>query len=163
MTIDELRELAENERTRQKQYISRILYCSSAGCLSGGCDSVKAEFKKAIEEKGLGKTCELVGTGCLGLCGEGPLVLVQSTDMTLYQHVDAKTARRIVEEHIVSGKKVEEYQIDVNGPFFSSQKKIVLENMGKINAESIEEYIAAGGYEALAKAVTEMKPEELIG
>jgi bidirectional [NiFe] hydrogenase diaphorase subunit len=83
--------------------------------------------------------------------------------MTLYQHVDAKTARRIVEEHIVSGKKVEEYQIDVNGPFFSSQKKIVLENMGKINAESIEEYIAAGGYEALAKAVTEMKPEELIG
>ena len=163
MTIDELRELAENERTRQKQYISRILYCSSAGCLSGGSDSVKAEFKKAIEEKGLGKTCELVGTGCLGLCGEGPLVLVQSTDMTLYQHVDAKTARRIVEEHIVSGKKVEEYQIDVNGPFFSSQKKIVLENMGKINAESIEEYIAAGGYEALAKAVTEMKPEELIG
>ena len=163
MTIDELRELAENERTRQKQYISRILYCSSAGCLSGGCDSVKAEFKKAIEEKGLGKTCELVGTGCLGLCGEGPLVLVQSADMTLYQHVDAKTARRIVEEHIVSGKKVEECQIDVNGPFFSSQKKIVLENMGKINAESIEEYIAAGGYEALAKAVTEMKPEELIG
>jgi bidirectional [NiFe] hydrogenase diaphorase subunit len=163
MTIDELRELAENERTRQKQYISRILYCSSAGCLSGGSDSVKAEFKKAIEEKGLGKTCELVGTGCLGLCGEGPLVLVQSADMTLYQHVDAKTARRIVEEHIVSGKKVEECQIDVNGPFFSSQKKIVLENMGKINAESIEEYIAAGGYEALAKAVTEMKPEELIG
>jgi bidirectional [NiFe] hydrogenase diaphorase subunit len=155
--------LAENERTRQKQYISRILYCSSAGCLSGGSDSVKAEFKKAIEEKGLGKTCELVGTGCLGLCGEGPLVLVQSADMTLYQHVDAKTARRIVEEHIVSGKKVEECQIDVNGPFFSSQKKIVLENMGKINAESIEEYIAAGGYEALAKAVTEMKPEELIG
>jgi bidirectional [NiFe] hydrogenase diaphorase subunit len=163
MTIDELRELAENERTRQKQYISRILYCSSAGCLSGGSDSVKAEFKKAIEEKGLGKTCELVGTGCLGLCGEVPLVLVQSADMTLYQHVDAKTARRIVEEHIVSGKKVEECQIDVNGPFFSSQKKIVLENMGKINAESIEEYIAAGGYEALAKAVTEMKPEELIG
>jgi len=162
MTIDELRELAENERTRQKQYISRILYCSSAGCLSGGCDSVKAEFKKAIEEKGLGKTCELVGTGCLGLCGEGPLVLVQSTDMTLYQHVDAKTARRIVEEHIVSGKKVEEYQIDVNGPFFSSQKKIVLENMGKINAESIEEYIAVGGYDALAKVLSELQPTEVI-
>jgi hypothetical protein len=46
MTIDELRELAENERTRQKQYISRILYCSSAGCLSGGSDSVKADSVK---------------------------------------------------------------------------------------------------------------------
>ena len=163
MTIDELRELAENERTRQKQYVSRILYCSSAGCFSGGCESVKAELKKAIEEKGLGKSCELVGTGCLGLCGEGPLVLVQTADTTLYQHVDANAARRIVEEHIADGKKIKEHQIDLDGPFFSSQKKIVLENMGKINAESIEEYIASSGYEALAKAVTEMKPEELIG
>ncbi len=107
MTIDELRELAENERTRQKQYASRILYCSSAGCFSGGCESVKAELKKAIEEKGLGKSCELVGTGCLGLCGEGPLVLVQTADTTLYQHVDANAARRIVEEHIADGKKIE--------------------------------------------------------
>ena len=99
----------------------------------------------------------------LDFAAKSPLVLVQSADTTLYQHVDAKAARRIVEEHIVDGKKIEEHQIDLDGPFFSSQKKIVLENMGKINAESIEEYIASRGYEAFAKAVTEMKPEELIG
>jgi len=73
-----------------------------------------------------------------------------------------KVARRIVEEHIGQGKKVKENEIDLNSPFFTSQKRIVLENMGKINAESIEEYIAAGGYEALAKTLTELSPEEVI-
>ncbi|MGD0036438.1 MAG: NuoF family protein [Bacteroidota bacterium] len=162
MTNEDLRELAEKEQTRQAQFEHRILFCSSAGCVSSGCDAVKSEMKKAIEELELTKKCELIGTGCLGLCGEGPLVFVHSGP-TLYQHVDAKVARRIVEEHIGQGKKVKENEIDLNAPFFISQKKIVLENMGKINAESIEEYIAAGGYEALAKVLTELIPEEVIG
>jgi len=162
MTNEDLRELAEKEQTRQAQFEHRILFCSSAGCVSSGCDAVKSEMKKAIEELGLTKKCELIGTGCLGLCGEGPLVFVHSGP-TLYQHVDAKVARRIVEEHIGQGKKVKENEIDLNAPFFTSQKKIVLENMGKINAESIEEYIAASGYEALAKVLTELTPEEVIG
>jgi NADH:ubiquinone oxidoreductase subunit F (NADH-binding) len=84
------------------------------------------------------------------------------SDPTLYQHVDVKAARRIVEEHIGQGKKLQENVLDLNDPFFASQMKIVLENMGKINAESIEEYIAADGYEALAKALTEMVPEEVV-
>jgi bidirectional [NiFe] hydrogenase diaphorase subunit len=162
MTIEDLRELAEKERTRQAQFEHRIMYCSSAGCVSSGCDAVKVEMKKAIDELGLAKKCELIGTGCLGLCGEGPLVFVHS-DPTLYQHVNGAVARHIVEEHIGQGKKVKENEIDLTDPFFASQKKIVLENMGKINAESIEEYIAADGYEALAKVLSEMSPEEVIG
>jgi bidirectional [NiFe] hydrogenase diaphorase subunit len=162
MTNEDLREVSEKEQARQSQFEHRILYCSSAGCVSSGCDAVKAEMKKAIEELGLTKKCELIGTGCLGLCGEGPLVFVHS-DPTLYQHVDAAVARRIVEEHIGQGKKVKENEVELTDSFFSSQKKIVLENMGRINAESIEEYIAADGYEALAKVLTELTPEEVIG
>ncbi len=161
MTIEDLRELAEKERERQSQFTHRILYCSSAGCVSSGCDAVKESLKKTLEETGLSKKCEMVGTGCLGLCGEGPLVLVLP-DPTLYQHVDAETARRIVVEHVAEGKKVADHALDLNSPFFSSQKKIVLENMGRINAESIEEYIAADGYEALGRALTELQPEEVI-
>jgi bidirectional [NiFe] hydrogenase diaphorase subunit len=161
MTIEDLRECAEKEQARQAQFTHRILYCSSAGCVSSGCDAVKAGLRKAIDELGLSKKCEMIGTGCLGLCGEGPLVFVQ-TDRTLYQHVDEKSARRIVEEHIGQGKRVEDYAVDLNDAFFASQKKIVLENMGRINAESIEEYIASDGYEALAKALTEMSPEDVI-
>jgi len=162
MTVEDLRELAEKEQARQAEFQYRILYCSSAGCVSSGCDAVKNELKKAINDLGLSKKCEMIGTGCLGLCGEGPLVIVHP-DLTLYQHVDAATARKIVEEHVGQGRKVKENELDLNDPFFASQKKVVLENMGKINAESIEEYIAADGYEALAKSLTEMVPEEVIG
>jgi (2Fe-2S) ferredoxin len=107
MTVEDLRELAEKEQARQAQYEHRILYCSSAGCVSSGCDAVKNELKKAIGELDISKKCEMIGTGCLGLCGEGPLVFVPSGP-TLYQHVDAAAARRIVEEHIGQGKKVKE-------------------------------------------------------
>ena len=162
MTLEDLRELAERERTRQAQFAHRILFCSSAGCVSSGCDAVKAVLLQAVKDQGMEKTCEILGTGCLGLCGEGPLVYVQ-TDQTLYQRVTPEIARRIVTEHLAQGKKVASNTIDLSNPFFASQKKIVLENMGRINAESIEEYVAAGGYEALAKALTELRPEEVVG
>ena len=161
MTLEELRELAEKEQERQTAFQHRILYCSSAGCVSSGSDAVKESLKKTLDEKGLTKTCEVLGTGCLGLCGEGPLVCVQP-DNTLYQHVDADVAKRIVDEHIAQGKKVKENVIEDSNPFFASQVKIVLENLGRINAESIEEYIGIGGYEALAKVVTEMAPDEVV-
>jgi len=138
MTVEDLRELAEKEQARQAEFKYRILYCSSAGCVSSGCDAVKNELKKAIVDLDLSKKCEIIGTGCLGLCGEGPLVIVHP-DMTLYQHVDAAAARRIIEEHVGQGRKLKDNELDLNDPFFASQKKIVLENMGKINAESIEE------------------------
>jgi bidirectional [NiFe] hydrogenase diaphorase subunit len=161
MTLEELREVAEKEQERQTAFQHRILYCSSAGCVSSGSDAVKEVLKKTLDEKGLTKTCEVLGTGCLGLCGEGPLVFVQP-DNTLYQHVDADAAKRIVDEHIAQGKKVKENLIEDSNPFFASQVKIVLENLGRIDAESIEEYIGIGGYEALAKVVTEMAPDEVI-
>jgi len=161
MTVEDLNELAEKERNRQSQFKYRILYCSSAGCISCGCESARTEMKKAIEELGLQQKCELVGTGCLGLCGEGPLILVTPGPI-LYQKVTPEVARKIVVEHIAQDKVVKENQLDLNDPFFAYQKKVVLENMGKINSESIEEYISAGGYTALAKALTEMTPEDVI-
>lgn len=161
MTVEELTELAEKEQNRQSQFKYRILYCSSAGCISSGSEPARLAMKEAIAELGLQKSCELIGTGCLGLCGEGPLVLV-SPGPTLYQRVDSAVAKRIIKEHIAQDKIVKEHQLDLSDPFFTSQMKIVLENMGKINSESIEEYISAGGYTALAKTVTEMTPEEVI-
>ena len=161
MTVEDLKDVAEKEQARQAQLEHRILYCSSAGCVSGGCDAVKSALRKAIDEKGLSSKVELVGTGCLGLCGEGPLVLL-SSGPTLYQRVNEEAARRIIEEHVVAGNPVKEHLLDLSDSFFTAQKRIVLENMGRINSESIEEYIAAGGYEALAKVLTELAPEEVI-
>ena len=161
MTLEELNELAEKERERQKNYKNRILYCSAAGCVSCGSDKTRDALKKSLKEKGLDKEVEVLGTGCMGLCGEGPLVKVGSDD-SLYQRVDENAAMRIVDEHILDSRKVEEHLINTDDPFFAAQVKIVLENCGKINAESIEEYIAVGGYQGLAKALTELKQDEVI-
>src|SRR5512140_409060 len=161
MTLEELRELADKERARHEQFKHRILYCSAAGCVSSGSTTVRDTLKAALKEKGLENEIEVLGTGCMGLCGEGPLVKVHF-DETLYQHVDENVARRIVEEHLCQGKKIKENLVDTSDAFFSAQQKIVLENCGRINAESIEEYIAVGGYEALAKAVTELQPPDVI-
>lgn len=161
MTVEELRELAEKEKARQQEFKYRVLYCSGAGCVSCGSDPTKSAIKKCLQEKGLDKDSEVLGTGCMGLCGQGPLVKVHP-DETLYERVDEAAAKKIVEDHIAQGKKVDDHLIDISAPFFSSQQKIVLENCGRINADSIEEYIAVGGYEALAKALTEERPVEVI-
>jgi bidirectional [NiFe] hydrogenase diaphorase subunit len=161
MNIEELRESAERERDRQQQFKHRILYCASAGCVSCGSVAVKDALLKRIKELGMEQECEVVGTGCMSLCGEGPLVKIQS-DGTLYKAVDADVATQIVDRHLKAGEKVTEHLVDTTAPFFASQVKIVLENCGKIGSESLEEYLAADGYEGLGKALGEMKPEEVI-
>lgn len=161
MTIEDLQELSEQEQKRQSEKKHRILYCSAAGCVSCGSSKVSGMLKAKVKEHSLEHECEIIGTGCMGLCGEGPLVKVQN-DNTLYQNVDEQTASQIIESHIINNKKVEANICDTNAPFFASQTKIVLENCGKINSESIDEYVSAQGYEALAKVLTEMQPDGVI-
>ncbi|MEX1277221.1 MAG: NuoF family protein [Bacteroidota bacterium] len=161
MTIEDLRERSQEERDRQGQLKRRILYCSAAGCISCGSKETAAALKQSVKSSGLEGECEIVGTGCMGLCGEGPLVKVQPDD-TLFQQVDAPAAGDIVTRHIVKGESLPDHLVDQSAPFFASQVKIVLENCGRINAESIDEYLAVGGYEALGKALSELEPNEII-
>ena len=161
MTVEELREVAETERARQGKFRHRITYCSAAGCASCGGIAVHEALARALKARNLEHEVDLAGTGCMGLCGEGPLVRIVG-DGTIYQRVDAAVAEAIIEEHIVHGKKVAANLVDTTDPFFSSQVKIVLENCGTTDSEKIDDYIAAGGYEALAKAVTEMQPAEVV-
>ncbi len=161
MTIEDLHEIAEEERNRQSQFKHRISYCSAAGCLSCGSEEIKKTLKQALKDENLEKECEVFGTGCMGLCGEGPLVKVLS-DETLYQNVDEASAKKIIHQHILENKPFEEKKCDTSKPFFAAQQKIVLENCGKINSERIEEYIAADGYEALATVISEMQPNEVV-
>ncbi len=161
MTVEELQEFGEQERERQKKFKHRIIYCSAAGCVSCGSEETKKAFQKSLQDRKLDKKSEVIGTGCMGLCGEGPLVKIQNGDVT-YKNVDPATAEKIVDEHIVKGEIVQNHLIPKDDPFMSSQLKIVLENCGNINAERIEEYIAVGGFESLAKVLTELTPEEVI-
>jgi len=116
---------------------------------------------------------ELYSTGCIGMCYREPLVEVRDGDeRTIYGEVDADFALKIVEEHVLGGKLLDE-QIALNldaddqpsgdeEDFYRLQTRIVLRNCGNINPESIDEYEDADGYQGLRKALLEMTPDQII-
>ncbi len=159
MTTDELRRMAESatDACSQKKHCLKV--CVAAGCISAGSDRVIAALKRAIEERGLQDDCEVKGVGCLGLCTAGPLMVVESEGV-MYQGVTEQDAPAIVKS--LGEKPVERLLCPSEMPFFSKQVKVVLENSGVIDPESIEDYIARDGYMALARVLEEMTPQEVI-
>lgn len=151
---------------------AHVLICGGTGCKSAGSKEVQIAFSRAIEAKGLSDEVMVVETGCHGFCEHGPLVIVYP-EGTFYCQVKAEDVEEIVESHLFKGRIVERLLYheplthesipnysEIN--FYKKQHRLVLENCGAINPEQIEEYIAVGGYEALAKAVTTMSPEDVI-
>ncbi len=157
MTLEELQEIAQTELEKQLGFKHQVNVCVAAGCLSCHSDLVRDALQKEVVRRGLESTTNVKGVGCLGLCTAGPLMSVD--DKTLYQGVTAADAPDIIDA--LGGSPVGRLDCSVQMPFFSRQHKIVLENCGKIDPERIEEYIAAGGYLALYKALTKMAPPEV--
>ena len=151
---------------------AHVLICGGTGCKSAGSKEVQLAFSRAIEAKGLSDEVMVVETGCHGFCEHGPLVIVYP-EGTFYCQVKAEDVEEIVESHLFKGRIVERLLYheplthesipnysEIN--FYKKQHRLVLENCGAINPEQIEEYIAVGGYEALAKAVTAPIAEDVI-
>lgn len=151
-------EIAEKEQARRKKTCVRC--CMAAGCLSSGAQTVRDRLTETVKAEGLGEDVEVRGVGCMGLCSEGPLVQVDP-DETLYAKVTAEDAPTIIKA-ANGGPPATATQIDPNQPFFARQFSIVLENSGRIDPERIEEYIAAGGYRALARVIRDMEPREAV-
>ena len=130
-----------------------------------GARKTSDELERLIAEKGLTNVAVDL-TGCVGTCYLEPIVDVYGDDGALqarYVKVQPDKAAAIVEEHLMDGRIVEDLAISrQDEAFLSQQKRIVLRNCGVINPEHIEEYIAAGGYEAAKKAVTSMTPQQVI-
>lgn len=155
-------------------YRAHVLVCGGTGCVSSGSLTIEEMFNKALTEKGLEKEVKVVKTGCFGLCEAGPICIVYP-EGSFYSHVKESDVERIVEEHLLKGrivkdllyvdKAAEATQIETsinNVGFYKKQKRVALKNCGVINPEIIDEYIAFDGYQALGKALTTMKPEDVI-
>jgi NADH-quinone oxidoreductase subunit F len=151
---------------------TNILVCTGGGCVASGALEVSAALQEAIDKQGLTGEVKVIETGCLGPCAVGPVAMVYP-DGVLYQNLKPEYADEIVEEHILKGRVVQRmvYTEPSKGEviptlqeidFFRKQEKIVLRNCGIIDPMKIEEYIARDGYEALARVLTEMSPEEVI-
>lgn len=159
LTTEELREVAEKEIQFQEDKDHCIFVCNAASCQSNQGLQVIEALKESIKSHDLKEKVCVKGAGCLGLCAAGLLVLVQP-DGLLYKQVTPDDAESIVTQ--LDDTPVEELVCDTEIPFFSSQTKIVLENSGQIDPERIEDYLAADGYSALEKAVTQMSPGEVV-
>jgi len=149
-----------------------ILVCSGAACISNDSTTIKNKLQAVLKEHNLEDEVAIVETGCMGPCELGPVMLVYP-DGVFYIRLKEGDVEEIVKEHVIKGRPVKRIQWSAPEarkiveekkqiPFFEKQLKIVLSNCGKIDPENIEEYIAVGGYEALAKVLTEMTPEQVI-
>ena len=153
---------------------THVLICGGTGCSSSKSEQIMASMEKEIEAKGLADEVKVVKTGCFGLCALGPIMIVYP-EGTFYHSVTVEDVPEIVEEHFLKGRPVERIVYHEKGDadvhhatslsetsFYKKQKRVALRNCGVINPEVIDEYIANDGYQALAKVLTEMTPEQVI-
>ena len=154
-------------------YRAHVLVCGGTGCTSSGSSQLIERFEEQIAKHGLDKEVKVVRTGCFGLCEAGPVVIVYP-EGTFYSRIKVEDVDTIVAEHLLKGriaqhlvyKEKEEHEDahlsldDID--FYRDQRRVALRNCGVIDPENIDEYIAFDGYQALAKVLTEMSPEDVI-
>lgn len=130
--------------------------CTGSSCVAVGAQQMVASLKTAVKEKEL--RFHIKPVGCNGLCSQGPFVATRTASQkTMYKKVDTAQA-----EKFLSGQ-TEDFEVcSSSDPFFAKQTRIVLENSGEIDPESIEDYLRAGGYRALLKSVHELDAEEIL-
>jgi bidirectional [NiFe] hydrogenase diaphorase subunit len=159
MTPEEFYHLGELQQEKRKDYKHNINVCVAAACISLQSDKVKDALEEELQKQGKEKTCRVSGSGCLGLCASGPLIAIND-GQALYAHVRTEDAAEIIRN--IDKNPVNRLVIPPEMPFFARQHKIALEHCGKIDPESLEDYLALEGYEALYTCLTTMSPVEVI-
>ena len=185
--IESRKELAER-RIEFKQALNaqkkQILICGGTGCVAGGSLKIYDRMQELLNERGVKCTVKLdvhdhdheesIGlkkSGCHGFCEMGPLLRIEPMGW-LYIKVKPEDCEDIIEQSILNDEVVDRlvyrdkdgkaYQKQDDIPFYKQQTRVALEHCGHINAESIEEYIAEGGYSALEKALFDMTPGDIV-
>ncbi|MCI9039249.1 MAG: NADH-quinone oxidoreductase subunit NuoF [Clostridia bacterium] len=177
-TLEKIRKIREEKRKELELRVNssfgtnekHILVCHGTGCTSSKSPQIIQNFRKILEEKKI-ENVRVIQTGCFGLCAKGPIVIIRPEN-TFYAGVTPEDCKEIIETHIIEGKAVEHLLCkDIDGSkaqkldaltFYKKQKRIALQNCGRIDPEQIDEYIAFDGYKALEKVLLEMTPEEVI-
>lgn len=181
----ENREMLQKSREAFLEQIDRqtkkIYVCGGTGCVAGGSMEIYERLKELIEEKGLncqvnlekeeeGNHIGLKKSGCHGFCEMGPLLRIEPAKL-LYLKVSLDDCEEIVEKSIVKDEVIDRliysrdgitYPVQEEIPFYKNQERIVLEDCGQIDAESIEEYIAYGGYSSLEKCLFDITPDDIV-
>ena len=163
---------AEKKKDETNKYKHKICVCCGAGCISSGSEEVMKKLQEEIKTRGLDNEVEVIPTGCMGPCNQGPLMKFLP-EYNMYQKVDCSNIHAIVQSQLVDKKPIEDLLLFADSrekpfldaredPFYKKQLKIALRNCGHINPEKIEDYLVHNGYQALDKVLFEMNPEDVI-
>jgi NADP-reducing hydrogenase subunit HndC len=155
-----------------EKFRANLMLCAGTGCVASGTMKVRDALREELKKTGLAEEIKIVLTGCNGYCAEGPVMSVYP-DEVFYQKLTVEEIPKLVDEHFLKGRPYEKLMFkepekktaiplmkDI--PFFKHQVLRVLRNKGLIDPEKIEEYISRDGYQAAARALTGMTPEEII-
>lgn len=165
---------SESEKLEKKtEYRKQVLVCGGTGCTSSGSKKVLKALNKELETQGIDDVL-VIRTGCFGLCSLGPIMIVYP-EGSFYSKVTAQEIPEIVAGHLKKGgKPINKYlypeTVHKDGStiplaetsFYKKQMRIALRNCGMIDPENIEEAIGANAYQALAKVLTQMTPQQVI-
>jgi bidirectional [NiFe] hydrogenase diaphorase subunit len=155
--LADLQQLALTEKNAHKEL--QVRCCTAASCLSSGSQAVVEALNQEVACRGLAGRAQVLSVGCMRLCCAGPLVQIEP-GQSLFENIGPQDAPAVIDA--LQGKTVSLSRVDPGLPFFKLQMPIVLENSGVIEAERIESYIEAGGYQALHHAVREMTPAAVV-
>ena len=153
-------------------YRSHILVCGGTGCTSSNSERIIQLLEEEIQSRFLQDEVKVIKTGCFGLCALGPIMIVYP-EGAFYSRVEPEDIKEIVSEHIEKGRVVKRllYQETVKDgkieplthtDFYRKQKRVALRNCGVIDPENINEYLATDGYQAIARVLTTMSPDQVI-
>lgn len=169
---DDLKSIQNTYRSAAEKYKYHIMVCAGAGCISSDCSAVRDAVIEQVDSLALNKDVKVYETGCMGTCSVGPVMLILP-DRTFYTKLTPEIAQKIVKAHIIDKEILTEHTFfdhalqkyipkidDIS--FFNDQVRIALRNCGMLEYNSIDAYIASGGYFSAAKALTDMNGEEII-
>jgi NADH-quinone oxidoreductase subunit F len=168
--LNSLRESVAQKKDSEK--IKILVSTKSTCCQLQQSQKVTSALFKELEKNNVSDSVEVLQTGCLGFCELEPIIVIKPKGI-LYKNVKEKDVPDIVSKTVLGDEVIEnlvyvnpadskKVELESNIPFYSDQMRLVLGNNSNIDPDSIEDYIASGGYSALQKALFEMKPEEVI-
>jgi NADH-quinone oxidoreductase subunit F len=169
---DELEKVRQEILSRRDPKAPCISICAGAGCLASGAGEVISAFQAEIEKQGLKAEVDTKGTGCPGFCERGPVVVIYPEEICYLQvkpeDVPEIVSQTIKEKTVVdrllyvnpsTGEKAtHEYDI----PFYKNQERIIIGSNIKIDPKNIDDYLAIGGYSALAKVLFRMTSDQVL-
>ena len=171
-TAQELKNLQEEIKNSRDPEKPCITICAGTGCLTYGSQKLVDNFRAEIEKQNLKGKVEVRASGCHGFCERGPLVVINPQNI-FYQRVGLDDAEEIIKETVLNGQIIdrllyvdpvtqEKILHEDEIPFYKKQMRLVFGMNGNIDPNSLEDYLAIGGYSALIKVLNGMEPEAVI-